>query len=307
MGYQRRVHGGFCGVMENGPVDLVLVRHGESEGNLAQIRSKHGVEDDWKGEFGDRHSSRYRLTDEGRRQAEKTGEFIKENIFSQFDMYYTSEYARAMETAALLGMKGADWNVEFNLRERDNGVLGSKSKQERKKEFADELARRERDLFYWQPPGGESVATMCLRVERFLRNIEHHCAGMKVLVVCHGNIMEGFRILLDQLTQHKWIQLRDSSDPRDKIHNCQIFWYSRRNPNNLHIHGSSKWVKSICPWNLELSYNEWERVERPKFTNDMLLDRVQSIPQLVNNDEKDKDIQAQPDEVGIASYQTLPS
>jgi len=163
MGYQRRVHGGFCGVMENGPVDLVLVRHGESEGNLAQIRSKHGVEDDWKGEFGDRHSSRYRLTDEGRRQAEKTGEFIKENIFSQFDMYYTSEYARAMETAALLGMKGADWNVEFNLRERDNGVLGSKSKQERKKEFADELARRERDLFYWQPPGGESVATMCLR------------------------------------------------------------------------------------------------------------------------------------------------
>jgi len=119
--------------------------------------------------------------------------------------------------------------------------------------------------------------------------------------------MEGFRILLDQLTQHKWIQLRDSSDPRDKIHNCQIFWYSRRNPNNLHIHGSSKWVKSICPWNLELSYNEWERVERPKFTNDMLLDRVQSIPQLVNNDEKDKDIQAQPDEVGIASYQTLPS
>ena len=73
--------------MENGPVDLVLVRHGESEGNLAQYRSKNGVEDDWKGEFGERHSSRYRLTDEGRRQAKCTGEFIKENIFSSFDMY----------------------------------------------------------------------------------------------------------------------------------------------------------------------------------------------------------------------------
>ena len=68
-----------------------------------------------------------------------------------------------METAGLLGMGNADWNVEFNLRERDNGVLAGLSKKERKKEFADELARRERDLFYWQPPGGESVATMCLR------------------------------------------------------------------------------------------------------------------------------------------------
>jgi len=136
--------------------------------------------------------------------------------------------------------------------------------------------------------------------------IEHSCAGMKVLVVCHGNIMEGFRILLDQLTQQKWSQLRDSEDPRDKIHNCQIFWYSRRNPNDFHIHGSSKWVKSICPWNVQLSYNEWERVERPNFTNEMLLDRVQSIPQLVNTDpEKDTDIKGEA-EVGIASYQNIP-
>ena len=27
-----------------------------------------------------------------------------------------------------------------------------------------------------------------------------------------------------------WVKLRDSGDPKDKIHNCQIFWYSRRNP-----------------------------------------------------------------------------
>lgn len=68
-----------------------------------------------------------------------------------------------METAGLLDIEGADWNVEFNLRERDNGVLGGLSKKERKNEYADELARRGRDLFYWQPPGGESIATMCLR------------------------------------------------------------------------------------------------------------------------------------------------
>ena len=77
-----------------------------------------------------------------------------------------------METASLLGLEHADWFVEFSIRERDNGVLGGLSKKERKEEFAAELARRERDLFYWQPPGGESIAGMCLRLEEiyFLKN-----------------------------------------------------------------------------------------------------------------------------------------
>jgi len=189
-----------------------------------------------------------------------------------------------METAGLLNMDNADWNVEFIIRERDNGVLGGLSKKERKEEFADELKRRERDLFYWQPPGGESVATMCIRVDRFLKILESTCSGMRVLVVCHGNIMEGFRILLERITQDKWIQLRDSKDPTDKIHNCQIFWYSRRNPETRHIHGSSKWIKSICPWNTKLSTNKWERIERPNFTNEDLMKRVNTIPQLVNTD-----------------------
>ena len=77
-----------------------------------------------------------------------------------------------METAGLLGFEGADWNVEFSLRERDNGVLANLSKKERKEEYAHELARRDRDLFYWQPPGGESIATMCIRyIETFIIHI----------------------------------------------------------------------------------------------------------------------------------------
>ena len=71
--------------MQKGPVDLVLVRHGESEGNLAQFRSKRGIEDDWQGPFGERHSSKYRLTDMGRSQAKQAGEFIKNNIYDSFD------------------------------------------------------------------------------------------------------------------------------------------------------------------------------------------------------------------------------
>lgn len=68
-----------------------------------------------------------------------------------------------METAGLLGIDNAEWSVEFSIRERDNGVLGGLSKKERKEEYAEELQRRDRDLFYWQPPGGESIASMCFR------------------------------------------------------------------------------------------------------------------------------------------------
>ena len=142
------------------------------------------------------------------------------------------------------------------------------------------------------------------RVDQFLKSLERNCAGLRVLVVCHGNIMEGFRILLERLTQNQWINLRDSGDPKDKIHNCQIFWYSRRNPETRYIHGSIKWTKSICPWKTELSPNKWEPLVRPHFTNEDLSSHVQSIAQLVNNDPTKDESAA---DAGVDSYQAIPN
>jgi hypothetical protein len=41
--------------MENLPIDIVLVRHGESEGNLAQAYSKKGDDSLWTPEFSARY------------------------------------------------------------------------------------------------------------------------------------------------------------------------------------------------------------------------------------------------------------
>lgn len=46
--------------MENLPIDIVLVRHGESEGNIAQDLSKIGDDSLWTSEFSQRHTSNYR-------------------------------------------------------------------------------------------------------------------------------------------------------------------------------------------------------------------------------------------------------
>lgn len=105
------------------PYELILVRHGQSEGNLAVSRSEKGDLSSYTPEFKNKHSSSYRLTDKGVKQAKVTGEWIRENIGDQFDRYYTSEYVRAMETAAHLGLPNAQWYTEIVLRERDKGTI----------------------------------------------------------------------------------------------------------------------------------------------------------------------------------------
>eukprot|EP01095_Lingulamoeba_sp_RSL-Kostka_P008511 TRINITY_DN2868_c0_g1_i1.p1 TRINITY_DN2868_c0_g1~~TRINITY_DN2868_c0_g1_i1.p1 ORF type:complete len:412 (+),score=146.55 TRINITY_DN2868_c0_g1_i1:41-1237(+) len=273
-----------------GPSNLILVRHGQSESNLAQDRSKCGIEEDWSQEFSDRHTSQYKLTTLGREQAKITGDYLKEHVLNgNFDRHYCSEFVRAMQTAALLDLPNADWLLEFNLRERDMGILAGHSKQSRKREYGKELRRRERDIFYYAPPGGESIASICIRVDKFLDSLDRNCSGLDVIVVCHGNIMEAFRLRLERMSQYQYRQYKadQANDPTKKIKNCEIFWYSRRNPNSLKIEDTIrfKWSKFI--WPINQSSEGWKKISRISFNNKDLLDQITEIPQLVDNNERD--------------------
>ncbi|KAK6588896.1 phosphoglycerate mutase family possible fructose bisphosphate phosphatase [Cryptosporidium xiaoi] len=260
---------------KNMPVDLVLVRHGQSEGNLAQRLARQGEFHQWTGEFRSRHNSLYRLTDRGRTQAKIAGEYIKNNIGFTFDKCFTSEYIRAMETAAMLGLPNALWNTDIYLRERDRGVLANKTHQERALLHPDEMARKQRNAFYWQPSGGESLANLCLRTEKVLDNLSQNCGGLRVIIVCHGGVIKSFRALLER-------DRGDTNTKMNKINNCQIVWYTRRDPVRGSIASSYNWVKSICPWDLSLSSNNWKNIYRPSYTNEDLLQIVSKVPQLVN-------------------------
>ena len=106
------------------PANILLVRHGESEGNIAFRAEREGdTQFILNEEFSRQHSSRWRLTNTGREQAKATGEWINENYPDGFDYYFTSEYARAIETAGLLGIKetlgNPTWRISPYLRERN--------------------------------------------------------------------------------------------------------------------------------------------------------------------------------------------
>jgi len=262
------------------PVDLVFVRHGESEGNLAEELS-------WKGDeslyevpaFKAKHTSRYRLTSLGREQAAAAGNWLKGNGFPRFDTYLCSEYIRARETAALLQFKDAAWHIEFYLRERDQGYLSGTSQQERRRnqQMQFELARRDLDWFYWAPVGGESIADCCVRCDRVMSQLSHTCQGLRVLVVGHGNIMVSFRIRLEQMDQRKLRSIMD--DAKEKMENGHILHYSRRDPISGEVGPHLSWLRSVCPWDMSKGDGTWRRIVPRRYTNEELMETVLEVPQ----------------------------
>jgi broad specificity phosphatase PhoE len=256
------------------PLDLVLVRHGDSEGNAFKRLQQNGEDvRDFNEVFKDRHSSSFRLTDLGIRQAEKAGEWIRENLLGgRFDRCYTSSYLRAMETASLLRLLDTKWYMEPCLRERGWGDLDLMSEAERRKYFAASLRMKKVTPLYWIPPNGESIMHACeTRVYRMLGTLARECAGKRVIIVAHGEIMWCFRLLLERIPEHVYNELDASTDMADRIFNCQIIHYTRRNPETFAIDPYYRCMRMIRPGHEGSDFNsDWRSINRPAFTNDQL-------------------------------------
>jgi NAD+ kinase len=257
------------------PIDLVLVRHGQAEGNMAKRLSERGDHTAFTEAFRKRHSASFRLTDKGRSQAKVTGDWIRREFCEGigkygFDRCVTSEYLRAMETAALLGLPDAKWFCDFYLTERDWGELDVCPENEREEKFGDELRRREVEPFFWRPPNGESFADLCLRVDRVLQTLHRECDDKRVLIVCHGEVMRAFQVRLERMSQTRFKEIISRKLRRDAIYNCQVVHYSRRNPLTGQLGKYADWVRSVCPsepfWE-----SEWQKIERPTYSNEDLL------------------------------------
>lgn len=254
------------------PVDLILVRHGQSEGNVANKASRQGDNQFFTQEFRDRHSRTFRLTDRGIEEAKSAGVWLKANIPLPLDRYYVSDYTRAIETAGLLGLPEAQWRREFHLRERDMALQDNLPADERQKLYAREHQQHERDKFLSVPAGGgESVAALCLRLKTtMLQHWARECEDKRVIAVCHGHVMRAFQVEIEDLLPEEFVRLDESEDLKEKIRNCQILWYSRRDPDTGTLARHVIAVRSICPWDPEGDYG-WRRLLRKRWSNDELL------------------------------------
>lgn len=263
------------------PINLFLLRHGESEGNVANKRSRLGDHRDFTDEFKGRHNSTWRLTDRGIKQAQIAGQWLRENGWSKFDRYYSSEFARALETAYNLQLPGAKWFSDFFMRERGWGNLDNMSYVDRIEQYGDIMKRRQIDGFYWQSHSGESMADLCLRLEKPLNTLHRECSNMKVLIVCHGEVMWGFLIRLLKLTTRQYMELEAKNNVFDKIHNCQIIHFTRYSDEGKLHQKYVRW-RSICPWDTTISRNEWQPIIRRGLTNDQLAEELEHYPRMLS-------------------------
>ncbi len=256
------------------PNDLILIRHGHSEGNLAVETAKQGDNSFYTPEFRERPGHQWRLTEDGRNQAIATGKWLQKNIGTDFDRYYVSPYIRTRETAGLLDLPNTQWRISQRLRERDWGDIDSLPLVEFKKIFPHNALRKEIDALYWRPPGGESIADVRLRVRSFFDTLHRECAGKKVVVATHGEFMWAMRAELEYLNDEQWIAA--DKDPKMKIYNTQVLHYSKTDPkgkNNTHYLG---WVRSVCPWKKDID-SGWNKITRLKYNNKELLDQANKI------------------------------
>lgn len=268
------------------PAELVLVRHGESEGNFVKEAAKRGDTHHWSEEFAARRGPNLRLTLRGIAQAKAAGAWIREHIGERFDRYYTTFYDRAKETAGHLGLPDASWRVSAWLHERDWGEFDNLSPEELMSErVRRRLAGRKQAPLFWRPPGGESLIEVALRFDRLVQTLYRECDGGRVILVIHGEVMAAARVVLERMDVPEFNEWMRSTAPEDDIDNCQIFHYTRRiDPEDpgSDLARSLQWRRSVCPWDPARPSRSWERIQRPRFSNEELLEAVEAHPRLID-------------------------
>jgi len=167
--------------LEHRPNRIILVRHGESEGNL----------DDTVYERVPDH--RISLTPKGFEQARDTGAAIREVLDGESVEAYVSPYVRTRQTLEALALPVAerDVRVEPRLREQDWANFQDPV------DIAEQKAERDRyGHFYYRFSNGESGSDVYDRVSTFLesmhRNFETPAAPRNVVIVTHGLTMRLF-------------------------------------------------------------------------------------------------------------------
>lgn len=260
------------------PVNMWFIRHGLSEGNFVQRQSERGEHALFQALHDDRDTRHFRLMGRGREQARAAGLWLSDNRVA-LSRYYVSEYLRARETAALLGLPGAQWRIVDRLNERDAGEYHRVPHEERKIRFPGDEESRRRERYYWRPPGGESLYDLTQRLDRFLGTLHRECSEKNVVVVCHGEVMWMFRKLLFRLTANDFGVLHDT----EQLHNGEIHQYSRENPHDPgDLRSYVTWFRRIRPLAaLDERIGPWVEIVYQKYTNEELLADVEKTIPLV--------------------------
>jgi broad specificity phosphatase PhoE len=187
---------------------LVLLRHGESEANIAAAEAEHTGADRVAVPARDPDVV---LSSTGRDQAVAVGGALAGLPDAERPTAaWVSPYRRAQQTAELaLAASGLELpvHVDERLRDRELGVLDTLTSQGVEHLHPEEAERRRfLGKFYYRPPGGESWADLVLRIRAFLADLELRGHGRQ-LIVSHDAVILLFRYVCEQLDEDALFQI----------------------------------------------------------------------------------------------------
>jgi broad specificity phosphatase PhoE len=207
-----------------GPTQLVLVRHGESRGNVADraAREAGALRLDL-----DVRDADMPLSDLGEEQAEALGRHIAglpagERPTTVFSSPYERAAATARVTAEAAGL-GTAVELDERLRERELGAFDGMTGDGIRRLHPQEAGRRRwLGKFYYRPPGGESWADVVQRVRQFMLNLTlDPSTSDRIWVFTHQAVILAFRVALEGRTEQEILEI----DRREPLPNCSATRY----------------------------------------------------------------------------------
>ena len=210
----------------NWPARLWLVRHGQSQGNVARDAADQAGLHEIAITVRDVDVP---LSELGERQAKAAGLwFASLPQEERPEVILSSPYLRARQTAKIICEAGALADgpthsiVDERLREREFGIFDRLTTAGIRARFPEEAAHRKMlGKFYHRPPGGESWADVILRLRSMLNTINLHYCDRRVMVVCHQVVVLCFRYILEELDETEILRIDKQSD----VLNCGICAY----------------------------------------------------------------------------------
>ncbi|WP_210481447.1 histidine phosphatase family protein [Naasia sp. SYSU D00948] len=203
-----------------GAVELVLIRHGQSEGNVAADKADRSRADRVMVPARDADVV---LSDTGREQSEALGRHVATWPDDRRPQaLWVSPYRRAQQTAEIAsGAAGLDLMPRFDerLRDRELGILDALTWRGVRRLHPEEAERRRwLGKLYYRPPGGESWADVALRIRSVLADIDRDEDGRRVMVVCHDAVITLFRYVCERIDEGTLLE----GARRNPVANCSI-------------------------------------------------------------------------------------
>lgn len=268
------------------PNDIIFVRHGQSEANVVQKRSDHGLDQDRTKAIFARPDWMNRLSSLGVEQARQAKQWIDTYLggVDSYDALYVSPFLRTRETAAYLGgLETAGWTIDDRIVERSWGVYGKVPRAEQRSQFPLTAEEKLRNPWYTRLDGGESMPDVYARFRDFQGTLHREQAGKRVFVVTHGDFINAARYGIERMTPEEWEEL--DSNKAYTITNCILLQYSRVNPEDpADVREKIRWRRYINPLDPAASPDggAWvELKDRRRYAGAELLEQIQFAPNLI--------------------------